>query len=257
MLLAVDIGNTNIVVGLYDQTVLKYTFRMSTVRGRTSDEYWNELVQMMSLRGVTPAQVHAAIVASVVPPITEVFVEAVRLAVAREPLLVGGPGLKTGIAVLYETPHDVGADRIVNAVAAYERVRDAVIVVDFGTATTIDCVSAKAEYLGGVIAPGVEVSIDALLARAAKLRAVEIAAPPRVLGRTTAHSLQSGIVHGFAALVDGLVERLQAELGVACEVIATGGLARLIVKHTKKVHQVDEHLTLEGLRILHQRNSAV
>ncbi|HEY3237667.1 MAG TPA: type III pantothenate kinase, partial [Polyangiaceae bacterium] len=248
MLLAVDIGNTNIVVGLYDQTVLKYTFRMSTVRGRTSDEYWNELVQMMSLRGVTPAQVHAAIVASVVPPITEVFVEAVRLAVAREPLLVGGPGLKTGIAVLYETPHDVGADRIVNAVAAYERVRDAVIVVDFGTATTIDCVSAKAEYLGGVIAPGVEVSIDALLARAAKLRAVEIAAPPRVLGRTTAHSLQSGIVHGFAALVDGLVERLQAELGVACEVIATGGLARLIVKHTKKVRQVDEHLTLEGLR---------
>src|SRR5262249_7001448 len=150
---------------------------------------------------------------------------------AREPLVVGGPGFKTGIAVLYESPRDVGADRIVNAVAAFERVRGGVIVVDFGTATTFDCISPKAEYLGGVIVPGVQVSLEGLLAHAAKLRPIELTVPPHVVGRTTAHSLQSGVIHGYAALVDGLIARLEAELDFPCEVIATGGLAPLIIPH--------------------------
>jgi type III pantothenate kinase len=182
------------------------------------------------------------------------LVGAVRHAVAREPLLVG-PGLRTGISVLYENPHDVGADRIVNAVAAYARYESGVIVVDFGTATTFDCISPKAEYLGGVIVPGVKVSLEGLLQSAAKLRPVELAAPPRVLGRNTTHALQSGVVHGYAALIDGLVDRLLAELGFECRVVATGGLAQLVVKHATRVEAVDPDLTLDGLRILYERNS--
>jgi type III pantothenate kinase len=182
------------------------------------------------------------------------MVEAIRHAFAREPVVVG-PGLKTGIAVKYESPRDVGADRIVNAVAAFERFHSGVVVVDFGTATTFDCISPKAEYLGGVIVPGIQVSLDGLLARAAKLSRIEIAAPPRVIGRNTTHSLQSGIVHGYAALVDGLVNKLIDELGFECRVIGTGGLARLIAEHAKNLDELDEHLTLEGLRILHDRNA--
>jgi type III pantothenate kinase len=256
MLLAVDIGNTNIVLGLYDGRQRRHTFRISTERTRTADEYCVLLVELLKLRNVDRNAVGAAIIASVVPPLTDVVADAIRNGFAREPLVVGGPGLKTGISVLYEAPRDVGADRIVNAVAAYERVRGGVIVVDFGTATTFDCISPKAEYLGGVIVPGVQVSLDALLAHAAKLTRIEIAEPPRVVGRTTAHSVQSGVVYGYAALVDGLVERLEAELAFPCEIIATGGLASLIVKHTRKVRNIDEHLTLEGLRILYDRNAA-
>ncbi len=149
----------------------------------------------------------------------------------------------------------MGADRIVNAVAAFERFKSGAIIVDFGTATTFDCVSPKAEYLGGVIVPGVRVSLDALLGKAAKLSRIEIAEPPQVVGQNTTHALQSGIVHGYASLVDGLVRKLQAELGFPCRVIATGGLATLIVKHCETVEGVDDHLTLEGLRILHDRNT--
>jgi type III pantothenate kinase len=163
--------------------------------------------------------------------------------------------MKTGIAVLYDNPRDVGADRIVNAVAAYERFKTAVIVVDFGTATTFDCVSPKGEYIGGVIVPGVRISLDALLGSAAKLTRIEIAEPPRVVGQNTTHALQSGIVHGYASLIDGLVEKLQADLGFKCAVIATGGLASLIAKHTKTVQAVDDDLTLDGLRLLYERNA--
>jgi type III pantothenate kinase len=255
MLLAVDIGNTNIVLGLYENDALLHTFRISTDRSRTADEYCVLLLELLKLRQVPRTKIDAAIIASVVPPQTDVVADAIRAAFARDPMIVGGPGMKTGIAVLYETPRDVGADRIVNAVAAYERVHGGVIVVDFGTATTFDCISPKAEYLGGVIVPGIQVSLDGLLARAAKLTRIEIAEPPRAVGRTTTHSLQSGVVFGYAALVDGLVERLEAELGFACKVIATGGLSSLIVKHTKKVDSIDQHLTLDGLRILHERNS--
>jgi len=256
MLLAVDIGNTNVVLGLYRGKELVQTFRVSTVQTRTEDEYAVLLLELLSLKQLSAGVVTAAIVASVVPQLTDVIVSAVRQAVGREPLIVG-PGLKTGISVLYENPHEVGADRIVNAVAAYARYESGVIVVDFGTATTFDCISPKGEYLGGVIVPGIKVSLDGLLHSAAKLRPVELAAPPRVLGRNTTHALQSGVTHGYASLVDGLVDRLVAELGFACRVIATGGLATLVGKHTKRVEVVDPDLTLDGLRILYERNSKV
>ena len=197
MLLAVDIGNTNVVFGLYDGDTLAHTFRAATVHTRTEDEYAVLLLQLLSLHGLSPKAVDAAIVASVVPPLTDVMADSIRRAFAREPVLVG-PGLKTGIPVLYENPREVGADRIVNAVAAFERVHGPVIVVDFGTATTFDCISPKGEYLGGVIVPGVRVSLDALLEHAAKLSRIELAAPPRVLGRNTTHALQSGLIIGHA-----------------------------------------------------------
>ncbi|MCC6215467.1 MAG: type III pantothenate kinase [Polyangiaceae bacterium] len=254
MLLAVDIGNTNVVLGLYDGATLRQTFRASTDRTRTADEYGVLLRQMFELRGISTHDVRAAIIASVVPPLTDVMSDAIRAACAREPLIVG-PGLKTGISVLYENPREVGADRIVNAVAAFEKVKSGVIVVDFGTATTFDCISPKGEYLGGVIVPGVQVSLDGLFGRAAKLTRIELAEPPRVLGRNTTHALQSGIIHGYASLVDGLVEKLAAEADYPCRVLATGGLAPLIVRHTRSVESVDEHLTLDGLRILHERNA--
>lgn len=254
MLLAVDIGNTNIVFGLYDGEELAHTLRVSTVRTRTEDEYGVLLLNLLALRGVPTQAIDAAILASVVPPLTDVMADAIRHAFAREPLIVG-PGTKTGIPVLYENPREVGADRIVNAVAAQERVHGPVIVVDFGTATTFDCISPKGEYLGGVIVPGLRVSLDGLLASAAKLHPIELAAPPRVLGRNTTHALQSGVILGHAALVDGMLERLENELEYASHVIATGGLATLIAKHTRRIHQVEVNLTLDGLRILHQRNA--
>lgn len=253
MLLAVDIGNTNVVFGLYDGDTLAHTFRAATVHTRTEDEYAVLLLQLLSLHELSPKAVDAAIVASVVPPLTDVMADAIRRAFAREPVLVG-PGLKTGIPVLYENPREVGADRIVNAVAAFERVHGPVIVVDFGTATTFDCISPKGEYLGGVIVPGLRVSLDGLLEHAAKLSRIELAAPPRVLGRNTTHALQSGLIIGHAAMVDGMIERLEAELGYESAVIGTGGLGKLIGKHTKRLETVDVNLTLDGLRILHARN---
>lgn len=256
MLLVVDIGNTNIVFGLYEGAELEQTFRIATVHTRTADEYGVLLSQLLELRGCDPRRVTAAIVASVVPPITDEMSEAIRHAFAREPLIVG-PGLKTGISILYDNPRDVGADRIVNAVAAYERYKSGLIVVDFGTATTFDCISPRGEYLGGVIVPGVRVSLDALLGHAAKLSRIEIAEPPKIVGQNTTHALQSGIVYGYASLVDGLVKKLIDELGFPCTVIATGGLAPLIVKHTETVEGVDENLTLAGLRILYERNVSV
>jgi type III pantothenate kinase len=255
MLLTVDLGNTNIVFGLYEQTELKHTFRVATVRGRTEDEYGALLFQLLALRSLSPSSVSAAILASVVPQLTDVMTQALRRTFARDPLVVGGPGLKTGISVHYDNPRDVGADRIVNAVAAFERFHQGAVIVDFGTATTFDCVSPKGEYLGGVIVPGVQVSLDALLQRAAKIGPVELVAPPQVVGKNTPHAVQSGLVHGYAALVDGLLERIQDELGFDCKVLATGGLAGLIAPHTRRVRDVDPHLTLEGLRILYELNA--
>jgi type III pantothenate kinase len=254
MLLAVDLGNTNVVMGLYEQEKLVQTFRVATVRSRTEDEYAVLLQQLLSLRQLTSRAVSAAIIASVVPQLTDVMVSAIRQALGREPLIVG-PGLKTGMPVLYDNPHDVGADRVVDAIAAYARYQSGVIVVDFGTATTFNCVSPKGEYLGGVIVPGVKVSLEGLMQSAAKLRPVELTAPPRVLGRNTTHALQSGVIHGYAAMVDGLVDRLVEELGFPCRVIATGGLSSLIGKHATRIEELDPNLTLEGLRILYERNS--
>jgi type III pantothenate kinase len=255
MLLTIDVGNTNIVYGLFEDTRLAHQFRVETGRGRTSDEYAVVLRQLLEMVGVRAAQVNAAIVASVVPSLTESMVGVVRRGFGIEAQTVG-PGTKTGMAILYENPREVGADRIVNAVAAFEKVRGGVIVVDFGTATTFDCVTPKGEYLGGVIAPGIQISADALFSRAAKLPRVEIALPPKVVGRNTPHSMQSGIVYGYVGLVDGLVARLRADLAYPCSVIATGGLATLIAPLSDTIGEVDETLTLVGLRILHERNAA-
>jgi type III pantothenate kinase len=254
VLLAIDIGNTHIVFGVFDGETLCHTFRVSTSRSSTVDEYHVLLRELLALHDIQPAAIEASILASVVPPLNDAISAVMERAFGHAPLVVG-PGIKTGISVLYENPREIGADRIVNAVAAFERIQAGVVVVDFGTATTFDCVSPKAEYLGGVIVPGVTVSLDALLARAAKLSRIEIAEPPHVVGRNTAHALQSGIVHGYSSLVDGLVEKLRAELEFPCRVVATGGLAPLITRHTRTVELVDPDLTLTGLRILYARNA--
>src|ERR1700761_236633 len=222
MLLVVDVGNTNVSFGVFDGPALLHHVRCESARSRTADEYAVLVRQMLIMRGVDPAGIDAAILASGVPPLTDTIAASVRRAFDRDPLVVG-PGIKTGMAILYENPREVGADRIVNAVAAYERVKGGVIVVDFGTATTFDCVTPKGEYLGGVIAPGIQISADALFSRAAKLPRVEVALPPRVVGRNTLHSMQSGIVYGYVGLVDGIVDRLIDELGYPCAVLATGG----------------------------------
>lgn len=253
MLLAVDIGNTSIVFGLFDGSKLVETFRAATVLARTADEYGVLLRQMIALRGCNLEDVDAAIIASVVPPLTDVLSVAIKHAVKRVPLVVG-PGVKTGVSVLFDNPRDVGADRIVNSVAAFERYKSAVIIVDFGTATTFDCVSPKGEYVGGAIVPGVNVSLNALLGCAAKLSRIEIAEPPQVVGQNTAHALQSGIVFGYASLVDGMIQRIKAELQHSFATVATGCLAPLIVKHCKEVSDVVECLTLEGLRLVYERN---
>jgi type III pantothenate kinase len=255
MLLAIDVGNTNIVYGIFDGEKLVHQFRVETSRGRTADEYAVILRQLLAMRDVKPSDVTAAIVASVVPALTEPMLELVRRAFGHEALVVG-PGIRTGMAILYENPREVGADRIVNGVAAFERFHSGLIVVDFGTATTFDCVSPKGEYLGGVICPGIQISADALFARAAKLPRVEIAKPPKVVGRNTQHSMQSGIIYGYVGLVDGLVDRLLEELGFPCTVVATGGLARVIAPLSRTIKEVDDELTLTGLRILYERNLA-
>jgi type III pantothenate kinase len=254
VLLTIDLGNTNVTCGVFDGEQLVYTFRAETRLSRTTDEYAVLFRQLLALHGIPEGGVTSAILASVVPQLTYVVLDAARQAFGLKPLLVG-PGMKTGVPVLYDNPHDVGADRIVNAVAAFNEVRGAVIVVDLGTGTTFDCISPRGEYLGGAISPGLEVSLSALMERAAKLRPVEIAEPPSVIARSTQHALQSGIVFGYASLIDGMVARIRAELGYPCAVIGTGGMAPLLAKHARSIERVDPDLTLKGLRLLYQRNA--
>jgi type III pantothenate kinase len=252
MLLVVDVGNTHTVLGLYEAKKLIHHFRIQSERGRTEDEYHVIFATLVQLAGVKTDEINSSILASVVPPLTESIVRAVRRAFHHD-IIVVGPGIKTGMPILYENPREVGADRIVNAIAAYDRLHAGVIVVDFGTATTFDCVSNRGEYLGGAIAPGISLSADALFSRAARLPKTEITRPPHVLGRNTVHSMQSGLVFGYAGLVDGMVERLRAEIGYPCSVLATGGEANLIRSESKTIDEVDPHLTLDGLRILYER----
>ena len=251
MLLAIDVGNTNISFGVFDGATLLHHVRSESARARTADEYAVLVREMLTLRGVDPNRIDSAVLASVVPTLTDTMVGLVRRGFGQEVVVVG-PGIKTGMAILYDNPREVGADRIVNSVAAYDVTKGPVIVVDFGTATTFDCVTPKGEYLGGAIAPGVQISTEALFSRAARLHRVEIAKPPRVVGKNAAHSMQSGIVFGYAGLVDGIVQRITAELGYKSQVIATGGLARLIAPestfHPGRGRQPDSHGLAPHLR---------
>jgi len=254
MLLAVDIGNTNLVGGLFEGDELRSTFRMETVRTRTVDEQAALFSQLLQLKQVDPKSIAACIMASVVPPATTSISQAIEMVIGVRPLIVGGPGLRTGIRIRYDNPREVGADRIVNAVAAHARCQQPVIVVDFGTATTFDCVSAEGDYVGGVIVPGVQVSLDGLLGRAAKLSRIDLAEPPRVIGRNTVHAMQSGVLNGYASLVDGLLDKIEEEMEGPCRTIATGGLAEKICAHTKRVDEVCADLTLEGLHLIYDLN---
>ncbi len=253
MLLAVDAGNTHTVFGVFDDERLLADYRVATRVEITADELGILLHGLLDRDGLDPALVGGMIVASVVPDVNDALRATGERYFLSEPLFVG-PGLKTGMPILYDNPHEVGADRIVNAVAAQSRYGSPVIVVDFGTATTFDVVSDRGEYLGGVIAPGLGISAEALFSRAARLHRVSVRRPSRVIGRHTEQSLQSGLFHGYAALVEGLVARIRAELGQPAPVVATGGLATVFEAELDWLDAVDLRLTLEGLRLLWSKN---
>jgi type III pantothenate kinase len=251
-LLALDVGNTNIVLGIFEDQRLVASWRLSTDRGRTADEYGVLATLMLAQAGITPKDVGGIAVCSVVPPLDHTL----RTLLTRTfdaPILTVDHSTDTGIRICYETPSDVGPDRIVNAAAAYHQVGGPCVVVDFGTATTFDVVTANGEYHGGAIAPGIGISMEALFARAARLPRIDLARPPRVIGKTTRESMQSGFVFGFAGQADAIISRLCAELGPETRVVATGGLAELIAPETQSIRHVRPELTLEGLEIIWRR----
>ena len=254
MLLAIDVGNTNITLGLFDGEAIVGSWRVETVRTRTSDEYGLLIRLLLEQSGFTASRITGVVGASVVPPLTPVIRQLAATAFKTKAVLVE-PGIRTGLPVIYDPPKDVGADRIVNGVAAFARFQSACIVVDFGTATTFDCITAHGEYGGGAIAPGIQIAADALFSRTAKLPRVEVARPDRVVGRSTRESIQSGTYFGYVAMVDGLVERIRAEMNVQpIRVLATGGLATVIAEDSKTIEVVDPDLTLVGLRLIYERN---
>jgi type III pantothenate kinase len=248
VLLAIDVGNTQTVFGLFDGRELTEHWRIATERTRSGDELGALYGNFIELGGVD-----GVCLASSVPQLHRAYEEFAKN-YAKAELLELGPGVKTGVPIRYEDPREVGSDRIANAVAAVDRYGAPCIVVDFGTSTNFDVVSPEGEYVGGVLAPGMEISMDALFQRAARLFKVDFAEPPSVIAKNTAASLQSGLVYGFAGQVDGIVERIRGELGVEAQTVATGGLADLIVPHARTLERIDPFLTLEGLRIVWERN---
>ena len=253
MLLCVDIGNTNIVMGLYRGDELLTHWRISTDHAKMPDEYGMLLMDLLAYHRLEAQEIDGVALASVVPPVTDVFQEMLHRYLGLEPLVVGS-GVKTGVAIRYSNPREVGADRIVNAAAAYRLYGGPACVVDFGTATTFDALSAKGEYLGGAIAPGVRVAAEALFQRTAKLPRIDLKRPPRAIGNNTIDAMRSGVLFGYVGLVEGMVARFRAELGPGMRVIATGGLARIIAAETKVIEKVDPWLTLKGLRIIYLLN---
>jgi type III pantothenate kinase len=255
MILALDVGNTNIVVGVYKGPELLADFRIATDRQKTADEYGMLLLQLLAFRGIPKDEIRGVIMSSVVPPVIATFERMTEKYFGCRPINVE-PGIKTGIIIRYENPKEIGADRIVNAVAAYETYGGPVIVVDFGTATTFCAITENGDYIGGAIAPGIMISSEALFARAAKLPRVELVRPKSVIGKNTVQSMQSGIIYGFVGQVDEIVRRMKAELGGNPKVIATGGLAELVAVESREIDEVNPFLTLMGLRILYERNES-
>ena len=253
MLLTIDIGNTNITLGLYKGKDLGSRWRLATAYDHMPDEYGLQLIGLLEHAGFTPKEVTGICMASVVPPITGKIIEACRQYLNKDPLVVDA-GVKTGVRVRYEEPRAVGADRIVDAVAVLNLYGTPACVVDFGTATTFDAIAENGDYLGGAIAPGIGIAADALFQRTAKLPRVDLQKPPSVIGRNTTHAMQSGLLFGYVALTEGMVARFRAELGPTMKVIATGGLAEIIARETKVLQIIAPWLTLDGLRFIWEMN---
>ena len=253
MLCAIDIGNTNITFGLYQGETLGPSWRIRTIHEKMPDEYGMLLDELFRHRGHRPDQVTGVVIASVVPPLTPVFVQACRDYLGQSPLVVDA-GVRTGVRIRYDNPREVGADRVVDAAAVRSLYGTPACVVDFGTATTFDAISAEGDYLGGAIAPGIGIAAQALFERTAKLPRVELTRPPSVIGRNTPHSMQAGLLYGYVGLVEGMVARFREELGPEMKVIATGGLASLIAAETDVIDVVDPWLTLAGLRLIWDLN---
>ncbi len=253
MLLVIDVGNTNTVIGLHQDSGWAGIWRIRTIRDATGDEFRMILTSLATMDGLPDLNISGAIISCVVPTVTSALQDLCHKLLNVKPLFVG-PGIKTGMPIRYDNPREVGADRIVNAVAAYEKYKSQLIAVDFGTATTFDYINSAGEYEGGVIAPGVRISAEALFHRASKLFRVELIAPSKVIAKDTASAIQSGIMFGYASMVDGILERMFNELGERPTVVGTGGLAGVISAESKLLNDIDQDLTMEGLKILYHRN---